>query len=466
MTFKTIVAIICSLLLLVSCAEDNDTTVPRNLQDYIDITFTDDFGEVIACAANAAENTSLTYIFYYPEVGASDIRYYEADSLDVDPNDFTNYRRQNLPIQDVFGGKLQRFSRTGATESWGLVTYVKDGKLHKSNPIRLKNQTKPTGWTDQVAITYPSTLTPKFTWSDFGVTDNVIYFQVVSKVEEDEFLSGTYTEEKTFQYFDPSNVVLNINIPETPEDLVADTEYQFTMMAVSEDNWVNTVIVEPFIPKNLQEYLNEHPEKTQETALAFGASNATNTNLSYVYYYPLVGATKLRYYETENATVDETNFSNYSRRNIADEAQFGGKLRRYSRESATERWAIITYIIEDVFYKSEPVRIKNQTKPTEWTTAVTIDDTTPLNPIFNWTDGSIQENVEYLQIFANATNNFLSGTFTTATTIQYGEFDNLKNINLETPPELVEEEEYKFTLFGLSDDNWVNLIIQKSYIVE
>lgn len=453
-------------MLLGSCAEDNDITVPRNLQDYIDITSNNDFGEVIACAANAAGNTSLTYVFYYPEIGASDIRYYEADSLNVDPNNFANYRRQNVPIEDVFGGKLQRFSRTGATESWGLVTYIKEGKLHKSNPIRLKNQTKPTGWTDQVSITYPTTLTPKFTWSDFGITDNVIYFQVVSQVEEDEFLSGTYTEEKTFQYFDPSNVVLNINIPEAPEDLVADTEYQFTMMAVSEDNWVNTVIVETFIPKNLQEYLNENSEKSIETALAFGASDATNNNLSYVYYYPLIGATNLRYYETENASVDETNFSNYRRRNAADEAQFGGKLRRYSRESATERWAIITYIIDDIFYKSKPIRIKNQTKPTEWSTDVAIDGTDPLKPTFTWTDGTIQENTEYLQIFADASSNFLSGTFTTAKTIQYGNFDNLESINLETPPELVEEEEYKFTLFGLSNDNWVNLIIQKSYLVE
>ena len=219
MSIKNFLIAVFVSIFIFSCSEDNDVTVPRNLQDYLSTISNDNFGEVIACAASASGNTNLTYIFYYPEKGAKDIRYYEANDLTVDKNDFSLYKRKNYAIDDVFGGKIQRFTRNSSTESWGLVTYILDGKLHKSNPIRLKNTSKPTGWTNQITIEYPTALTPKFIWSDFGFTDNAIYFQVISENEEDKFISGTYTYDKYFQFFDTSNVVLNINVPKTPEDL-------------------------------------------------------------------------------------------------------------------------------------------------------------------------------------------------------------------------------------------------------
>ena len=466
MTFKKYLIAVFIPFLLFSCTEDNDVTVPRNLQEYLETTSDNDFGEVIACAASVS--SSLTYIFYYPKEGASDIRYYEADSLNVDSQDFANYKRKNLDISNVFGGKLQRFSRSNTEENWCLVTYMLDGKLHKSNVIRLKNATKPTGWTDVVDIAYKSTLEPNFTWSDFGITDNKIYFEVISKSEDDTFLSGTYTSNKFFQYYDTSNVVLDINESVTPKTLVEDTEYLFTMMAVSEDNWVNLVIQETFIPKNLQEYLDENSSKTIKSSLAFAASSNSSQSLSYVYYYPLVGASDMRYYETDNVSVDENNFSNYRRKDLTDEAVYGGKLRRYSRsDDDTESWCIVTYIIDEVLYKSEPIKIKNQTKATEWLSDVTIDVSERLKPKFTWTDGSIQENEQYLQIFTDSDSDFVSGTFTTEKMFKYYDSSNVTaTINLETPPDLVLNEEYNFTVFGLSSDNWVNLVIQESFIAE
>ena len=94
MTFKIFLIAVFVSFFIFSCTEDNDITVPRNLQEYIDSSSTEGLGEVIACAASAEGSTSLSYIFYYPEEGATDIRYYEADSLDVDETDFSKYRRQ------------------------------------------------------------------------------------------------------------------------------------------------------------------------------------------------------------------------------------------------------------------------------------------------------------------------------------------------------------------------------------
>lgn len=244
MKLKYFLFIFISSLLFFSCSEDNDITTPRNLEEYITTNSSRTLDEVIACAATADGSTSTTYIFYYPIDGATDIRYYETEGTDVDENDFSNYRRESLTSSDVFGGKLEQFTRSDSEEAWCIVTYLTDGKFHKSNPIRLKNASNSTVWEEEVEIDQTESLMPKFTWSDFDTTDNAIYFQVISD-EDDEFISGTYTYDQYFQFYDTSNVVLNINTT-TPEDLVAEATYNFTLMAVSEDNWVNLVIENSF----------------------------------------------------------------------------------------------------------------------------------------------------------------------------------------------------------------------------
>ena len=171
--------------------------------------------------------------------------YYEADSLNIDENDFTNYKRIVLAETAVFAQKLSRFSQLNSEEFWCVVTYLTHGKMHKSNPIRLKNETKPTNWTNEVTIEYPTTLKPKFTWSDFDITDNEFYFQVISD-RDDDSISGTYSYDHFFQYYNTTNIVLNINTA-TPKDLVVDDTYNFTLMAVSADNWVNLRIQKSFV---------------------------------------------------------------------------------------------------------------------------------------------------------------------------------------------------------------------------
>ena len=452
-----------------SCTEDNDITVPRNLQEYIATSSNNGLGEVIACAASV--NASLTYIFYYPEKGATDIRYYETDSLDVDEKDFSKYRRKNLTITNVFGGKLQRFSRSDSDENWCLVTYVLNGELHKSNPIRLKNATSETTYTDKVTIDYSAgTLKPKFTWTDqVTIDDNATYFQVISEKEEDEFVSGVFTKNTFFQYFETSNIETNINVPETPNDLVEDTEYLFTMMAVSEDNWVNTVIEEAFIPRNLEEYLALNSTKTQKVATAFAASSNGSESLTYIYYHALVGASDMRYYETNDASIVAPDFSQYRRKNLTDNAVYDGKLRRYSRTDTEDSWCIITYVIGDVLYKSEPIKIQNQSSQTQWLTEsdlkITYSQTSI--PQFNWQDYVNTEDKMYLQVIEDVGNNFLSGTFTEDYRFKYLDNSNvIDSIHTETPPALIFDDKYNFTLMRISNDNWVNLVIKESFTVE
>ena len=247
MNNKPLLFIIIICFSFFSCSSDDDVTVPRTLAEFIAVSSYQSENEVIACAASKSGDDNTSYIFYYPIPDATEIRYFETSSIDDDKNDFSLYNEKKLDSESIFNGYLGRFVRNSSTESWCIVTYKSNGKFHKSNPIKLKNQTLPTEWTDSVSIDESASLEPKFTWEDGAIKENTIYFQVVTNSDND-LLSGTYTYDKWFQYYDLSNVVLNVT-RETPPALVLDNEYNFTMMGVSEDNWVNLVIQKTFTAK-------------------------------------------------------------------------------------------------------------------------------------------------------------------------------------------------------------------------
>jgi hypothetical protein len=475
---KEFLILITLIIVCFSCSEDNDTTTPRNLQEYIATISNKDFGNVIACAASAKESSSLTYIFYYPEEGATDIRYYEADSLSIsDVNDLSSYSRRTLEIEDVFGGKLKRFSRTDETENWCLVTYMLNGKLHKSNPIRLKNISNKTTYTDQITIEYPTTLTPKFTWSDFNETDNDVYFQVISEKEEGAFFSGVYIgadQERVFQYNDFTNSNIDQNLfslinTATPPDLELDIEYLFTSMAVTKDNWVNTIIEEPFVLGNLQEYFDDVSLNETDKITSFAASKNGNDNICLVYVYPQTNAFNIRYYETENTSVDEEDFTKYRRKMLDEELVFGLQFRQFSRVEDHESWYIVTYQIDDIIYRSDPIQLKNKSQPTVWKAATDLEVTFPetLVPLFTWSDFGITTNDRYFHLITTNSSSFISGVYTQQNSFKYNDFSNTtSNINTITPPDLILENTYKTKVLGISNENWVNLVIEKSFDIE
>ena len=236
---------ILMLLVALSCVKEKVIVTPNNLQEYLNLHSGLIVDEVIACAASDEFDTSKSFVFYYPIIGASEIQYFETESAQVDQNDFANYIKKELPKEGVFNGYLERFIRIDTKEVWSIVTYKTNGKIHKSNPIRLKHQSKPTEWSTNVAIDLSQSTFPKFTWNDGMIKENAIYFQVVTD-QNNELLSGTYTYDKWFQYYFLNNVVLNIT-REAPPELLPGNEYNFVMMGVSLDNWVNLVIINKFL---------------------------------------------------------------------------------------------------------------------------------------------------------------------------------------------------------------------------
>jgi len=191
---------------------------------------------VIACAASNEDETTIS-VFLYPREGASNIQYFETESAAVDKNDFKAYRPKSFPLTDVFNGYLKKFDLPDTEEKWVIVSFDEDGKRHLSNPIRLKQKTKPTEYLPEKVMIDSTSTMPIFSWQDGMYTDTKIYFQVVTDATN-KFLSGTYTFDKRFQYYNLDNVVLNIT-RDSPPELLSNTTYGFSLLAVSEDNWVN-----------------------------------------------------------------------------------------------------------------------------------------------------------------------------------------------------------------------------------
>lgn len=463
MAIKKCILLFC-VFVICSCSEDSDVIVPRNLQEYVNTFGSQDFGNVIAFAASANGTASTVNIFYHPEVGATDIRYYEASSIDIDPNNFAEYRRSNLNIANVFGDKLKRFARSSSEENWCLVTYILNGQLHISEPIRINNVTKPTVYQDDVSITYTSTLNPRFSWEDNAFGDNEIYFQAISNTDDD-LISGTFTNDNVFQFYDVSNVVTNLNT-ETSNELMLDTEYQFTMMDISNDHWVNLVIEENFVPLNLQEYLDVNTVNTTEVISSFAGTANQNDERTFIYFDPPLNSRNFKYYETDSINVDENNLNNYRRKIFTDQVFFGAEMRRFTRDEETESWYIVTYELDGVVFKSNPTRIRNATQPTNWQSEITIDYPESLQPRFSWSTFGTTNEV-YLHTILGTSNTFISGVYTQQTSFQfYDTSTTIDTLSDATPPNLILDAQYTCTIFGIGDDNWINLAIQRSFTVE
>ena len=228
-------------LIALSCTSSNDD-LPSTLSSYLKTgTYTE--GAVIACAASD-QDTNALLTFYYPELRATNIRLYQSNTANINSDDFSNYQRVFIEGEPFFNGYLGKFTQSLESEKWSIVTFKLDGDIKISNPIRSKQISKPTVWTDVVTINQSQSGMPKFIWKNNAVGDNAIYFQVISDAQNN-LISGTYTYDNHFQFYNTDNVVLNITT-QIPQPLILNQEYHFTLMDVSEDNWVNWVILKMF----------------------------------------------------------------------------------------------------------------------------------------------------------------------------------------------------------------------------
>ncbi len=229
------------ILFLLGC-QKQDEIMDNRLSDYLDQSGLVLSNSLIACAAsfplaNVKENLTNS-IFFLPIKGARDFKYFETRNIDENPDDLKNYFEIELDHEPVFNF-LKKFNRPQVQdEVWCKVTYIVNDSLHICNAIRIKEPIKPSEINPGLIVSESlGKGSVKFSWVDGIYLENAIYFQVVSD-DSGNLITGTYTYDQTFTFFDPSNIVLNIN----PSDHIPKLDpgdYQFTLMAVSIDNWVN-----------------------------------------------------------------------------------------------------------------------------------------------------------------------------------------------------------------------------------
>ncbi len=246
------IALAAFMLFLSACKKDQDEDLDENiLSDYLALNDDLERGDIVACAGGK-ENGLLgspeepTDMFFYPVEGATDFRYFEAENL-ADSLDFSKYIAKELDGEPLFNGYLWKFNNTAFSgERMGVVTYKTPGKIHTCTPVRQKTNVKPTEVNPDLGQVIENGVNPSFTWMDGEIQENVIYFHVISD-SDNNFISGTYTIETQWTFYDLSNVVFNITDPDSNPMLEPNQTYKLTLMGVSEDNWVNLFFEKEFV---------------------------------------------------------------------------------------------------------------------------------------------------------------------------------------------------------------------------
>ena len=242
------IAFVAFLIFSVSfsaCERDEATPVLATLNKYIDSNSDLEFStDLIACAAGMptgfmGDTPHPTSVFFYPVTGAYEFRYWETSGDIADITDYDLFKLKSLEDEPVLNGKLWRFKNTSFEGTrWGIVTYKTEGKLHVCRAINLKTNPKPTQVAPELITITENGVTPSFEWEDGLWDDNVIYFQVVSDTMGN-IVSGTYTTDLNWTFYDLSNVVLNVHDVTPEPSLQPNSTYNFLLMSVSYDNWVN-----------------------------------------------------------------------------------------------------------------------------------------------------------------------------------------------------------------------------------
>ncbi|MEL6653603.1 MAG: hypothetical protein AAFQ87_22645, partial [Bacteroidota bacterium] len=160
------------VLALFSCREEV-VLDEKILADYIELNRSLEVADLVACAAGKEEGflesaATPTDVFFYPIEGATDFRYFEAESI-ADSMDFSKYIEKSLADEPVFNGYLWKFNNVPFMgERMGVVTYKSPGKLHVCTPIRLKTYVKPTEINPDLLAVMENGLNPSFRWEDVG----------------------------------------------------------------------------------------------------------------------------------------------------------------------------------------------------------------------------------------------------------------------------------------------------------
>jgi hypothetical protein len=249
---KQLLIIALAVFSLYACKKELSSNIASyGLKAYMDSKAHMPTGNLIACAGGNSSSfmgdaNNPISVFFYVEEGAENFQYFETNSINVDENDFNNYFPKDYEMTVLFKGIMRKFNHPSVdSERWGIVTYEKDGAVHLCDPIRIKAAVAPTEDISPIVTIIESGVNTEFDWMFENEPNNEIYFSIVSD-QDDNLLSGVYTYEKNWTFYNLSNVVLNVTPGTVAPSLMPDSDYNYTMMGVSGDNWIHTIALRSF----------------------------------------------------------------------------------------------------------------------------------------------------------------------------------------------------------------------------
>lgn len=224
------------ILVLSSCTKSFD-----HLQDYIN-NFDAASDALVSCAASNGEDLSKSVIFYRSIPNSSNIQLWHSETYS---QDLTNYSLvEDVTVESLFNGfmgKLEENINHGAV----IVSFDVSDTVVYCKPIELLNQNQATVRNESITIDQTELLEPNFQWTNSTIDPNSIYFQLIVNTDSNLAVSGTYTYENQFQFYNLSNVVFNVTEEPNPM-LKGNSNYQITLMQVSDNNWVHTISTKSF----------------------------------------------------------------------------------------------------------------------------------------------------------------------------------------------------------------------------
>jgi hypothetical protein len=241
--------VLSGLLLFIACDENETEDPGYSLRQYIK-----DCGEptiqldsILSFATEVLpryiENTGDPIsIFFYPIGNPEEFKYFESNKYTTNLNDLTIFFEKPLELRSEFNGYLMRFLHTGIDfPRWGRITYKKNGMIYISSPVSVNSLTDSSEYFPGVAdidLSVPGS--PFFSWERDTIAGTSSYFEIVSDLSGN-LISGTFTNDKHFRFYDLSNVILNIHDVSPPPILSPGTTYRFTVMGIGHDYWVQMV---------------------------------------------------------------------------------------------------------------------------------------------------------------------------------------------------------------------------------
>lgn len=236
---KRLLLVLILSITFVGCS--NDEIANEHLAQYLQ-SKNSKAESVIACAAN---NNNDLHIFFFPRFQTSNYRLYVSNQP-TNKTNFSKYKRIELNSEIAIANTIRAFklNTLHQVETWAIVTFEENNTINYSNPIRLKHNTSPTIYNASVDI---NTDLLQFSWTNTlgkDNTPNAIFFRVLEDANQN-LIAGTYSLENTYTYLDTTNEVLTIT-PNNVKQLEKNTLYQFSVMGVSKDNWVNFISQKTF----------------------------------------------------------------------------------------------------------------------------------------------------------------------------------------------------------------------------